>query len=161
MRWTKLKSEIESNFCDSLKNRISINSTRYGNCTCGHAWITLDKKIIANFCTRAYWNKDLEQRKNTNNSEEILEDNKKYNKQFVNYGEMNRQDVYTACWEFLHEISIEEALKSDDLLIRSLAIIDNRVGKRRLKELKTENLHPLSKKLFDERVKIEDIRINH
>jgi len=56
MKWSKLKSEIEKKICDDLKNRVSINSTRYGNCTCGHAWITLDKEVIVNFCTMAFWN---------------------------------------------------------------------------------------------------------
>ena len=160
MRWSKLKSEIESGICDSLKKRISIHSTAYGACTCGHAWITMDKEVIANFCTRAFWNTGpkFDESKGRFVSGEIPEGkNKKYEKQFVDYGEMSRQDVYKACWEFLNNLSIEEAISSDDPLIQSLAVIDKRIGKRRLQKLAKEGLHPLARKLFDERLKVESI----
>lgn len=160
MRWSKLKSEIESGFCESLKKRISINSTTYGACTCGHAWITMDKQVIANFCTRAFWNTGpkLDEKKGRFVTGEIPEGkNKKYENQYVDYGELSRQDVHKACWEFLHKLNIDEALISDDPLIQTLSVIDKRLGKRRLQTLGVDSLHPLAKKLAEERLKVEGI----
>ena len=74
---------------------------------------------------------------------------KKYGE--MEYGELSRQDAYQACWEFVHELSIEEALESDDPLIQTLAVLDKRLGKRRLKSLKDEGFHPLSKRVLEVR----------
>ena len=163
MKWSKLKSEIEARFCDSMQKRVTINSTRYGNCTCGHAWITLDKEIIANFCTRAFWNTnpnfdETNQKWLQGNS--INEDNKKYGKLENSYGELSRQDVYESCWEFLHDLSIDQAIQSENPLIQSLSVIDKRLGKRKIIEIAENPLHPLARKLLNERIKTEKININ-
>ncbi len=164
MKWTKLKQLVEQRITPSIRPRFSINSAAYGACSCGHAWITLDKKIVANFCTRAFWNiprkfddsaqkwvsKDLE----LSNSIPTPDD-----KNLTNYGELSRQDAYQACWEFVHDLSIDDALSSDDPLVQSLAVIDSRVGKRKLKIIDIEMLHPLAAKLFTERCLAEGLII--
>jgi|SRR5579884_264040 len=153
MKWSKLKSLIETRFADSVKGRIEINSTRYGNCSCGHAWLTLDGELVANFCTRAYWNKKLYEK---SHGEPLPEKHKtKFKEQPVEYGEMSRQDVYKACWEFVHDLSIQQALSDDDPLIQTLAVLDKRLGKRRLSAIDGEKLHPLAKKMFLLRTSIE------
>lgn len=142
-----------------MRNRFAINSTTYGNCSCGHAWLTIDKNVVANFCTRAFWNTkptfDKEQKRFVHGIP-TPEQNKKYEKQFVDYGEMSRQDVYKACFEYLHDLSIEESLLSDDPLIQTLAVIDRRVGKNRVAKINKEHLHPLAKKLLEERIASEN-----
>lgn len=162
MRWTKLKSKIESRFCDSMKKRVSINSTRYGACTCGHAWITLDKKLIANFCTRAFWNTNPVFDEKTGrwvHGEMINEKNKKYDNLKNTYGELSRQDVYESCWAYIHDLSIEQAVLSDNPLIQSLAMIDKRLGKRKIKEIDIKLLHPLANRLLKERIEAEKINV--
>ena len=159
MKWSKLKSEVEQRICPALSKRVSINSTAYGNCSCGHAWITLDKEVIANFCTRAFWNTRPEFDEKLGRfkaGSETNPDNKKYDKQLVEYGEMSRQDAYKACWEYLHDLSIEQALESDDPLIQTLAVIDSRVGKRKVEKIDKEKLHPLARKLLNERILAEN-----
>ena len=160
MKWSKLKQLVEERFSPSIKSRISINSTRYGNCTCGHAWLTLDKIVIANFCTRAFWNRspsfDKKKGKYVPNKIPGVT-NTMYQEQFTEYGELSRQDAYKACWEFVHDISVEEALNSDDCLIQSLAILDSRVSKRRLQKIEQNKLHPLACKLLYERMSAEGI----
>jgi len=148
-----LKSEVESRFCDSMKKRVAINSTAYGACSCGHAWITLDKVLIANFCTRAYYNNLYHEKRGE--VEEIREKNKKYENLENTYGELSRQDVYQSCWEYIHDLSIEQALLSDDPLIQSLAMIDKRLGKRKVKEIDMSLLHPLAVRLLKERIEAE------
>lgn len=162
MRWSKLKAEIESRFCDSMKNRLSINSTAYGACTCGHAWISLDKEVIANFCTMAFWKTEPHfdpEKGRFLHGERINENNKKYEKFENAYGELSRQDVYGACWEYVHDLSIDQAISSKDPLIQSLAMVDRRLGKRRLREIDDSSLHPLAKRLLHERMLAEKMEI--
>jgi hypothetical protein len=164
MKWTKLKQLVEQRITPSIRSRFAINSAAYGACSCGHAWITLDKKVVANFCTRAFGNIprkfDDSARKWVSKDPELTNgipspDDKK----LTNYGELSRQDAYHACWEFVHDLSIEEALNSDDPLVQSLSVIDSRVGKRKLKTIDVESLHPLACKLFTERCLAEGLVI--
>jgi len=165
MRWSKLKYLVEEQFADSIKVRVSINSTAYGNCSCGHAWITLDKEIVANFCTMAFWNrangylyrKDNRWVSDSPIPEHILEVQKKSYGE-MEYGELSRQDAYQSCWEFVHELTIDKSIASDDPLIQSLAMLDKRLGKRKLKALDDSNLHPLAKKLYSVRLESEGMR---
>ncbi|MCC3860621.1 hypothetical protein [Pseudemcibacter aquimaris] len=158
MRWSKLKKRIEDNFAENIKSRISIHSTAYGNCSCGHAWLTLDGKVIANFCTRAFFNRYPM----GYGRGEMKLDNKKTNKykdQFVEYGEMSRQNFYLACWEYIHKMGLDEALDSENCLIQSLAVLDKRLGKKRMNNLKKANLHRLARKLLLIRFNKDDLAV--
>lgn len=164
MKWTKLKYLVEQRIAPSIRPRFAINSAAYGACSCGHAWITLDKKVVANFCTRAFWNIprkfDDSARKWVSKDPELTNGiPSPEDKKLTNYGELSRQDAYHACWEFVHDLSIEEALSSDDPLVQSLSVIDSRVGKRKLKTIDVETLHPLAFKLFTERCLAEGLII--
>lgn len=158
MKWSKLKSMVSNQFAKSLRDSISLNSTRYGNCSCGHAWITLDGHIIANFCTRAYWNRQVyDQSQSIYIFSNITDqEQKRYRHQWVSYGDMSRQGFYAACWEYVHELNIEQALSSDNIVIQALAVIDKRVGKRRLTKLEEKPMHPLAKKLLRHRITLEN-----
>src|SRR5688572_4059234 len=156
MRWSKLKQRIEENFADSVSRRVAIHSAAYGACTCGHAWLTLDGVVIANFCTRAYGNRYRWHREE-NDVGVTPEQAKRYQDQFVEYGEMTRQDVYEACWAFLHDLAFDDALTSDDPLIQTLAVLDRRLGKRRYPDVEQKALHPLARKLFESRLAAERV----
>ena len=149
MRWTKLKQLVEAGFAPGLSKRLTINSAAYGACTCGHAWLTLDGDVIANFCTRAYWNKEM--------GFAPERANPMYAHQLASYGEMSRQDAYKACWAFVHDQSIEQSLEDDDPLIQTLAVVDRRLGKRRLEKIDRLALHPLAQRLLDERLSVEGL----
>jgi hypothetical protein len=150
MRWSKLRSLVRENFAPSVGARLDIHSAAYGACTCGHAWLTFDGEVIANFCTRAAANT----RGHSPPSDEI---NPMYRHQLAAYGELSRQDAYQACWAFVHELSIEQALKDEDPLIQSLAMVDRRLGKRRLQKIAKDGLHPLALKLLEARLESEGL----
>ena len=161
MKWSKLKSLVESKMSPSLQKRVTIHSTAYGNCSCGHAWLTFDKEIIANFCTRAFWNRVNGSYYRHNNR--WMTDNpvphyvtllQKKSYGDMEYGELSRQNVYLSCWEYVHDLSIDDALNSTDPLIQALAVIDKRVGKRRLQTLKEKKLHPLATRLLYVRINL-------
>ncbi len=139
MRWSKLKSLVEERFAPSVAKRLSIHSAAYGNCSCGHCWITLDKNVVANFCTRAYYNKKLHG---------DFGSNPMHKKYLVLYGEKSRQDPYRSMFEYVHSVPHDDALKSDDVLIQALAVVDTRLGKQRLESLDDADLHPLARELL-------------
>ncbi len=164
MKWTKLKQLVEQRIAPSIRPRFAINSAAYGACSCGHVWITIDKKVVANFCTRAFGNIprkfDDSARKWVSKDPELTNGIPSAdNKNLTNYGELSRQDAYQACWEFVHDLSIDDALNSEDPLVQSLAVIDSRGGTRKLKSIDINSLHPLANKLFEERCLSERIII--
>jgi len=169
MRWSKLKKKIEERFSSSLKNRVAINSTAYGNCSCGHAWLTLDKKVVANFCTRAFYNRAMQdwgsmEYKNSRwvgnvPIPEYVKDSQNLKYGEMDYGELSRQDAYQSCWEYIHELTIDQALASNDPLIQTLSVLDSRIGKRRLRNLGAEKLHPLAKRMLAIRLQEEGINV--
>lgn len=75
----------------------------------------------------------------------------------VEYGELSRRDAYQSCWEYVHDLSAEQALRSDDPLIQALATLDARIGKRRLKAIQFDTLHPLAARLLKVRMRAEGI----
>ena len=137
MRWSGLRALVVGRFAPELRGRLDIHSTRYGNCSCGHAWLTFDGNVIANFCTRANFIADGYESGAT-------KQNPMYRSQFADFGELSRQDAYQSCWAFIHELSIEQAMADDDPLIQSLAVADGSVGKRRLAQIDEEKLHRLA-----------------
>jgi hypothetical protein len=152
VKWSKLRVLVRANFAPCLGERLDIHSAAYGACTCGHAWLTLDGTIIANFCTRAAANMRY-------SAHDFVPNNPMYQNQFLAYGELSRQDAYRACWELIHSLSIEQALAEDDPLIQSLAMVDKRLGKRRLREIDPASLHPLAARLHQLRMDAEGLRL--
>ena len=145
MRWSKLRSLIKERFAPELKGRLDINSTAYGACSCGHAWLTFDKSVIANFCTRAAYIAQGYEKSSSQISSA-------YKHHFTEFGELSRQDAYKSCWAFLHELSIEQALQDIDPLIQCLAFAGARVGVRRLKKIDPVDFHPLAAAILEIRL---------
>lgn len=159
MRWSKLKKLVEDRFAPSIAKRFALHSTVYGNCTCGHAWLTLDGDVIANFCTRAYYNREWEE--SSAGTVFVPDDTiqRTYEGQAVDYGEFGRRDVYSACWDFIHELSFDDALASDNPLILALAVLDQRLGKRRISKVYEGAQHPMVKRLLEVRMEAEEIPV--
>ena len=74
----------------------------------------------------------------------------------IEYGELSRFDLSEACWAYL-SMNIDDALTSDHPLIIALAMLDRRVGKRKLRELNQAKMHPLAKALLELRLKAEGV----
>jgi len=141
MKWSKLKQIIESKICDALVKRISIYSTasvfcRHNRCPyhCGKVWITLDKREIISFTSGPLLDSFLE-----NGENEWC---------YIYQDFYLRRDTHESLWKFTHELSLEEAIEIDNPLIQSLAILDKRLGKRRLNKILNDDLHPLSRKIL-------------
>jgi len=174
MRWSKLKEQLESFICPSLKGRVEfwITSYRKAHDQMGRAYITVDGKEVVNMCTIKkeiavyYAEKELKESENfvfnesdfrqdniyellrrEGFSEDILSRiarNRSINdiahKKVEEQGIFSQYDFLEAVERFLNS-PINESLKSDNSLMKTLALIDRRVGKRTLNMLKESIKH--------------------
>jgi len=60
----------------------------------------------------------------------------------------NRQDLYEALASY-PSLSIDAALRSDNIIVRGLAMIDRRLGRRRLAAVDEEQEHPFVQRLLE------------
>ena len=120
------------------------------------SWITIDKEEIANFSTpenssKYGWNTpDIDKR---------IEPEERTEGQAVEKGEFSGYDFTDACFEYLN-LNIDAALESENPIIRSFAMLDRRLGKRRLKLLRDQDssdLHPLVFRMLNFRLQCEKI----
>ena len=157
MRWSKVKKLVEDSFAESVRGRIQIYSTRY-QCSCGRGWITIDGKELVDLSTMlssmiyrcAY-------HETTNipyPKHPAVPDDKRTPDKLIEDGEFSRFDLHIACWDYLHQ-SIKDSLESKNPLIKSLAVLNTKVGKGRLSDFDKQNLHPLTRALLDFRLETE------
>lgn len=138
--WAGLNKQLSGFLCEALKDRITYFLTRYHDVhnAYGRAAVLLDKTELVDFT----WTEGYEQEYafsrlhdngiKWNRMEEILKPEWDEN---CTYSEM---DFLSAATEFL-QMPISEALNSDNYIIRILAILDKRVGKRTLQAIRSES----------------------
>lgn len=159
IKWSKHKQIIEDRICDSLKKRIRIHLTHY---RAAHEpesrfWITFDNKEIFSISKMKWLNEWAKIREEYSKNQGIEDPYYYAEKILHSNGKYYIDDIQDSLEQYIN-LSIEEALASSDFIIESLAIIDKRVGKRRLATLiLKEKEHPLVKKLFEIRCDIEGI----
>ena len=163
MQWSKLKQTIESKFADNVKGRVEFFSTTYRkpNSNDGRGWITIDKKEIVNFATiKSWWNFNAFFHEATQTNcitHPAVEDSERTPGQLIEEGEFSRFDLHNCCWEYLN-LTVEEGLEHKSPLINSIAVLDKRLGKRRLVTLDKDKLHPLTKSLLEFRLLVENLK---
>jgi hypothetical protein len=120
MQWSRLKKMVESRLCLALVGHVQIHTARYTNDEeIGRTWLVLNEQEIFSVgddpsLSRPAWY---------------------YNKGCVycnaSYG---RSHLEMFLLPYLN-LSIDEALTSPHEFDRALAMFDNRIGKRRLKDI--------------------------
>jgi hypothetical protein len=180
LQWSKTKSILERFLSDKLKGRIQIYATVYRKFHDGpsRVWITFDKKEILSASDVTYQivhEKLYRQIKEQGN----LKGNPYSPEPGVMYNSPERKELMKASYnaeeilinqnifESYHfyapfmiygSLSIEEALKSENVIIRAFSMFDRRLGKRKLKELIfNEDTHPLIVKFYYIRCNVEGI----
>lgn len=133
--WSSLNNQLCENLCDKLKSRITYFLTRYHNVhnSYGRAAIRLDGKELACFSWIEMYHQEadiskLHKTKSFNSYDEMLEEMKPIWDINCTYNEM---DFLDAVLQF-RNMSIQDALSSDNYIIKIFAILDKRVGKRTL-----------------------------
>jgi len=149
MQWSRMKQQIESLFAPAVAGRVELRSTSYRHSHDGEGrvWITLDGEEIYDFC---YWRTQIAANRleaGIRQAAEILRAQGLYSQ----YG------AYQAIREYL-SMGIDEALESDHLIVRALAVLDRRLGKRRLAEFPLRPTdHELVKRLLAFRCGVEGV----
>lgn len=145
-KWSKVKKQLKSFTCDSLRDRIDFQIINYHKAhdQLGRAVITVDKQEILSMCTitaeREMYRKEWVIREEQNIEYDI--DNHRSNLEIgIQAHEMIKKEGILAQYDFFDALEeylsspIEESLKSTDIIIKILSIIDRRVGKRTLQNL--------------------------
>jgi len=162
-----MKENIESGLCESLKGRVSVNSTRYrgSHDKVGRLWITFDHEILYDFCTvklRYELNTAANKIREKTNSLDwrISEQRNGYNeaykiavKEVERQGIYNQFEFYKAVEEYLN-MSIDETMISTNPIIKAMSWFDKRRGKRRLLIME-EDEHLIVKRFKNIRLKVE------
>ena len=132
MRWSKVKQLVEERMAPSLHGRVEMHSTRYYSGE-GRGWITVDKREVANFSTLG----TLVQvhRLATENSGADVWNSAERTAYYAardraetelhERGEYHQGEYHRLLWDSL-SLSIEDALQSDNVLVRALAMLDHR-----------------------------------
>lgn len=153
--WSKLKKTVEEKFAESVKGKVGIYVTRYtsGSYFMVRGWITINGEEIANFSTP---DNNLKYGWNTPPVGERIPDTARNENSAVEKGEFARWELMDACISILN-LSVDDALASDNPIIRALAVLDKRCGKKRLARLDGRDEHPLVKRLLLFRKKEEGL----
>jgi hypothetical protein len=167
MVWSKLKKNIENNFSESLGDRVNLYTTTYSSNydvqdLYNRGWITVDGIEVVNFSTpEAFfmYRRDLNATTPTNYPANTVtkEHVNRTQKRLTEKGEFSKYDLTYCCSAFL-SMSIEEAMEHESPIIQMLAVLDKRLGKRRLAVLNEKELHPLVRYFLDLRLDAEGIK---
>jgi len=141
LSWSAMRKVLEQeNICDSLKGRIQYFVTCYrkSHDEEGRVAIRIDDKEIFKSCFYEWQEKRCEIIKSDIISKEQASSYCEYwdkiHLETKNRGGFDQYGFYNAFHEY-HNQSIEKSLASSDPVVKLFAILDKRVGKRRLKML--------------------------
>ena len=164
MVWSKLKKIIQNNFADSVKGSVQLYITSYGSDPdvqelYNRGWITVDGIEVVNFASpSAFFIHRKDWNASTPGAFEANSATKEYPQRTTNSlaedGEFSRYDLTSCCIAYC-EMSAGEAIVHESPMIQMLAVLDKRVGKRRLIEMDKKALHPLVRYFLDLRMEAE------
>lgn len=136
--WSSIRRKLEKEYLAlSLRGRIQYFVTRYkfSHDQEGRAAILLDgKEVLRGNYYSKFFKSDLFPR-DEKCSHRIKNEYSYMDEVALNLGCFDQRCFYSAFEEFDNQ-SIDESLKSDNLLVRIFAILDRRVGKRRLVKMR-------------------------
>ena len=159
--WSGTRKKLETDYlAESLRGHIRYFATSYSRCPDheGRAAIYLDNNEILSGNYFNQWVKADQIPKDEKYCQRISSDNPFQDETALKLGMFDQRSFYEAFDEFDNQ-SIEKSLESENLIVRIFAVLDRRVGKRRLKTL-AENIagQPESvKKFINVRLNAENI----
>lgn len=166
MIWSKVKKNVENKFSEKLNKKIQLYITTYGtdydiSDLFNRGWITVDGKEVVNFSTpdSFYLNKnDYHFATPTNCAvPTVIEYEERAPGRLSEKGEFSKYDLSHCCYAYL-DLNIEEAINHKSPIINMLAVLDKRLGKRRLLKLNENELHPLVRYFLNLRLESENIK---
>ena len=171
MRWSQLRKQIEDRFAPSVAGRVAVHTAHYRHAHdgVGRAWIEVDGQEVATMCyfRAEHARRDL--------AEELRVANGPSNRgpagtprwlyaeaiaTTYRAGVLSQWDFYALLHEYLRTPAAL-SLAGDNPITRALAVIDSRVGKRRLRQLADHpDEHPLVRMFLAIRCEAEGIEIS-
>jgi hypothetical protein len=162
MQWSSLKSKVEALFAPPLKGRVELRATRYRGAhdQTGRGYITVDGKEVWNMCTLSFWGAEYpridsiaQEQQISARAAQVIADT-----QLEQEGVLAQWSFYRALESYCNS-SIESSLESKSPLTKALAVLDARLGKRRLKKLDVSAEHPMVQFFFKLRCEAEGISL--
>lgn len=153
--WSKMRYKLENEYlADSLRGHIRYFATSYNKCPDhnGRAAILLDgREIIEGSYYESWFYPPMMSAEDFWASFGVMDDT------HVKYGMFDQQCFYNAFNEFDNQ-SIEKSLESENMLIRIFAVLDRRVGKRKLEKIKLtiEDEPEMFRKFYNIRMQFEE-----
>ena len=159
--WSGIRKKLESEYlAESLKGHISYFATSYSRSHDheGRAAIRYNCKEIIKGCYYHNWTKAASFPKDEKYERRISEEFAFMDDTAIKLGVFDQICFYEAFKEFDNQ-SIEKSLCSENLLVRIFAVLDRRVGKRKLISMKEtiENEGDTFKEFFAIRMNAEGI----
>lgn len=159
MRWSKLKQLIEARFTESLRGRLELHVTRYRKShpykwsELGEFWMTLDGSQIVSFSDGEYYACSSEYKLRLAEIGDEFPTSSAYEAaRLVQYPVPDILDLLFSSMSS----SVEDMLEDENALVRSLALADSRLGKRRLNSIRRDDLpSQLEQRIFDLRMGLE------
>ena len=159
--WSGIRKKLETEYlARSLRGHIQYYATSYRQSPDqeGRAAIRYDGKEIIKGC---YWNNWMKAHlfpKDEKYERRMRVENAYMDDTALRLGVFDQRSFYRAFEEFDNQ-SIEKSLKSDDLIVRIMAVLDRRVGKRRLLLMKEkmENEPETFREFYAIRMKAEGL----
>ena len=136
--WCGIRKKLDSEYlAKSLQGHIQYYATTYSRSHDheGRAAIRYDGKEIIKGCYWYNWTKAGQFPKDEKYERRMREENAFMDDTALKLGVFDQRSFYAAFQEFDQQ-SIEKSLKSENLLVRIFAVLDRRVGKRRLLMMK-------------------------
>ena len=146
MQWSKLKTRIKSLVCPELRKRIDFHITSYRESHDGveKAWVTLDGEKIFNCGHYDYEFTFADGYYAGMRGQELME--------WLDKQEAHSPSYMVGSMRAYLDISVDEALRSENPFIKALGIIDRRVGKRTIEKIKLDGSeHSLVKTFYEVR----------
>lgn len=135
--WSGIRNKLENDYlAESLRGHIQYYVTAYRGERDheGRAAIRYDGREIIQGC---YWNNWMKAHlfpKDDKYERRMHVENAYMDDVALKLGVFDQRSFYSAFYEFDNQ-SIEQSLESDNLLVRIFAVLDRRVGKRRLQAM--------------------------
>lgn len=160
--WSGIRKKLETEYlARSLRGHIQYYATSYRQSPDqeGRAAIRYDGKEIIKGC---YWNNWMKAHlfpKDEKYERRMRVENAYMDDTALRLGVFDQRSFYRAFEEFDNQ-SIEKSLKSDDLIVRIMAVLDRRVGKRGLLLMKEkmENEPETFREFYAIRMKAEGLQ---
>jgi len=174
MMWSKLKQRVEERFADSVGGRAAVHNARYRHShnEYGRGWITFDTHEIADMSDSRQLRsllrieREIQVANGTTNYLDPAQQPGYYAAIAQARETMHERGIYAkhefnrALWDSL-SLSIDDMLRSENGIIRALAMLDRRVGKRRLLALDLpDDELPLVCRLYTLRCEAEGIAVH-